>query len=496
VVQKNVVKIPENKIICRNYAQANWVAPSGTLLGEVRSPYNSRVIGEVHDSTAADVDLVCQAAQKAFPAWRDTPIKERCRLLLNYRDLVLKRLDELSELAAAEAGKTVDEARAGIMKGIEVCEFGISLQNIASGGMMTVSRGVTCETQMVPLGVVAGIVPFNFPAMVPMWMYPIALTLGNCFVMKPSEKVPLTMSRMAELLTEAGYPAGVFSIVHGGRKAVEAVIDHPAVKAVAFVGSTPVAKAVYQRATQHGKRALCLGGAKNQLILAPDANPLVAIDGVVKSFTGCAGQRCMAASLMLAVGQVDQLITGIIEAARKMRLPEDMGAIIDRAALDRIHHHIDLAVKQGAKLILDGRQPKMPGELSSGNWIGPTIIDHATMSMDCAKTEIFGPVLTIVRVSNLAEAMKIENASTYGNATSVFTTSGAVADYVCQNSTSGMLGVNIGVPVPREPFSFGGTKESRFGACDITGESVLEFWADRRKITRKWELQRDSNWMN
>jgi malonate-semialdehyde dehydrogenase (acetylating)/methylmalonate-semialdehyde dehydrogenase len=490
------VRIPATVKECRNLSGGQWISPRGESMPDVRSPYTGQVIARVRESTGEDIDAVAHAASTAFTDWRLTPIKERCRILLEYRALVLQNLDELSHLAASESGKTYDEGKAGIMKGLEVTEFAASLQNMASGGSMTVSRGVSCEVQHVPLGVVLGIVPFNFPAMVPMWMYPIAITLGNTFILKPSEKVPLTMSRMAELMHAAGYPPGVFSIVHGGRATVERLIDHSSIKAVAFVGSTPAAKAVYQRATHLGKRALCLGGAKNGLIMAPDADPSVAVDGVVKSFTGCAGQRCMAASLMLAVGKTDHLIDAILAAAKQIRMPEQMGAIIDRAAFDRIRQHVTKAREDGAKVILDGTSMSMPGQFAGGNWIGPTIIDHARMDMSCATTEIFGPVLTIVRVPTLADAMRIENSNAYGNATSVFTTSGAVADYVCQNSTAGMLGVNIGVPVPREPFSFGGTKESRFGACDITGESVMEFWCDRRKITRKWELQRDSNWMN
>ena len=390
----------------------------------------------------------------------------------------------------------VAEARAGILKGLEVTEFALSLQNSDAGGAMDVSRGVSCEYRREPLGVVAGIAPFNFPAMVPMWMYPIAVTLGNCFILKPSEKVPLTSQCMAALMHEAGFPAGVFQLVNGGKEAVEALIDHPSVKAVGFVGSTPIAKSLYARASAHGKRALCLGGAKNHLLVVPDADEKITVRGVVDSFTGCAGQRCMAASLLLAVGNVDHLINKIATTAASMELGTHMGAIIDRASLERIRGAIATAEKQGAKILVDGRKATPPKGHEGGNWIGPTILDHATAEMECATKEIFGPLITIVRVKNISEALAVEAKNAFGNATSVFTTSGAVAKYVTDHATNGMIGINIGVPVPREPFSFGGSKESKFGACDITGESSIEFWSQRKKITTKWADQADASWMS
>jgi malonate-semialdehyde dehydrogenase (acetylating)/methylmalonate-semialdehyde dehydrogenase len=479
---------------CKNFLNGAFVASSTTQ--DVVSPWTGEVIARVSMSTQADVEAAVSAAAAAFPAWRATPIKERCSRLLKFRELVLAKLDFLANVAALEAGKSVAEARAGIMKGLEVSEFAISLQNMDSGGAMDVSRGVSCEYRREPLGVVVGIVPFNFPAMVPMWMYPIAITLGNCFILKPSEKVPLTSQYMAELMTEAGFPKGVFQLVNGGKEVVESLIDHPLVQATGFVGSTPIAKALYVRATSHGKRALCLGGAKNYLLVVPDADEKITVRGVVDSFTGCAGQRCMAASLMLAVGQVDHLITKIADTTMSLELGSQMGAIIDKAALGRITSAIAQAEKQGAKILVDGRNAKPPKGFEGGNWIGPTIIDHATPDMECAKSEIFGPVITIVRVKNLTEAMALEAKNPFGNATSVFTTSGAVARFVSDTATNGMIGVNIGVPVPREPFSFGGSKESKFGVCDITGESSLEFWTQRKKITIKWAEQSDATWMS
>jgi malonate-semialdehyde dehydrogenase (acetylating)/methylmalonate-semialdehyde dehydrogenase len=491
-----LVDVPKEVRRVENFIGAKWVTPETGKYIDVTSPWTGSTIGQVAVSGTADVKKVVDAAAAAFPVWRQMPIKERCGVLFRLRDLILQNLEDLANTAASECGKTRDEARAGIMKGVEVLEFATSLQNSCSGGAMEVSRGVTCEMTRAPLGVVVGIVPFNFPAMVPMWMYPIALALGNVFVMKPSEKVPLTSAKIADLTVKAGFPPGVFSLVNGKREAVEALIDHPAVQAVAFVGSTPVAKSVYTRTTALGKRALCLGGAKNLLLVVPDADAQMTARGVVDSFTGCAGQRCMAASLMLAVGDVDHLINKIVATAKGIALGAGMGAIIDKDAHARIIKAIGQAERDGAKIILDGRQAPPPPGYEGGNWIGPTIIDHARVEMGCSCDEIFGPVLTIVRVKNITEATAIENQSPFGNACSVFTSSGAVARQVAGLATNGMIGINIGVPVPREPFSFGGTKESKFGACDITGESAVEFWTSLKKITTKWAPQADNNWMS
>jgi malonate-semialdehyde dehydrogenase (acetylating)/methylmalonate-semialdehyde dehydrogenase len=424
------------------------------------------------------------------------PIKERTAILLTIRNLLSRDLDRLSHSAARECGKTVGEARAEVLKGIEVLEFATSLQNGDLGGALEVSRGVTCEYRREALGVTVGVTPFNFPAMVPMWMIPISIAMGNAFVLKASDKVPFTPCILADLFAEAGLPPGVFSLLQGGKDVVDALIAHPLVTAVAFVGSSPVARSVYTTATAQGKRALCLGGAKNHLIVAPDADPRVTIDGVVSSFTGCAGQRCMAASVMVAVGEAEQLIPEIVEAAGRIRLGEDMGALIDAAALTRISSAIARAEQQGGSLLLDGRKVPAPTGYEGGFWLAPTIIGDATPAMECAQCELFGPVLTIVKVKTLDEALALDARSPFGNATSIFTSSGGVARYVADNSSSGMIGINIGVPVPREPFSFGGTKESRFGHGDITGAGGVEFWSNRKKITTKWALHADKNWMS
>ncbi len=465
---------------------------------DVFSPYSGRVLGSVPDSGPAQVEDIVRGAQSAAVGWARTPIKQRTLPLFRFRELLLSELDALSLSAARECGKTLDEAKAGILKGVEVIEFALSLQNLDAGGSLEVSQGVRCEVRREPLGVVAGITPFNFPAMVPLWLFPIAVTLGNSFILKPSEKVPLTGARLGELMLEAGYPKGVFSVLHGGRAAVEALIDHPDVKAVGFVGSSKVAQQVYARGAALGKRVLALGGAKNTLILAPDAAPELAVPGVVASFTGCAGQRCMAGSLLVAVGDCDALIDGIVEQARAMQLPRDMGAIIDAAALHKLESAIERGVREGATLRLDGRKPHAPHP--GGHWLAPTVLDYVDPSSFCAQEELFGPVLSVVRVPNLHGALEIEARSRYGNATSVFTQSGQVARIVSDQSTSGMIGINIGVPVPREPFSFGGTKGSRFGHGDITGQGGVEFWTQLKKVTAKWGEQNialeNGSWMS
>jgi malonate-semialdehyde dehydrogenase (acetylating) / methylmalonate-semialdehyde dehydrogenase len=482
------------------YAGANFVAgaPRNRSRGpsiEVHSPYTGQLLGTVPDSTAAELDDAVQAAKLAARDWGRWSLKERTAPLFRFRALLHEHIDALSHSVAAESGKTLAEARAGLEKGIEVVEYALSLQNLEQGASLEVSRGVRCELRREPLGVVAGITPFNFPAMVPMWMFPIAVTLGNAFLLKPSEKVPFTSLRLAELMKKAGYPDGVFSVVHGGIRTVEALIDHPDVAAYGFVGSSKVAASVYARAAERGKRVLALGGAKNALILMPDADPQLAISGVVASFTGCAGQRCMAGSLLIAVGDCERLIEAISAQATSVRLGPDMGAIINAAARSRLVAAIDRAEADGAHVILDGRKTAAPQGYAGGSWLGPTILDEVAPASAAATDELFGPVLSVVRVGSLREALELEAKSPYGNATSIFTQSGAHARYVSDHAQSGMIGVNVGVPVPREPFSFGGTKASRFGHGDITGAGGVELWTKLKKVTAKWG-QSDGSWMS
>lgn len=480
---------------CLNLVGGAWSDPGVQSL-KIVSPYSGEIISEVPLSTSKEIDQIVAAAQNIFPIWRSTPIKERSVALFKFRELVLKDLNAIARTASLEAGKTQSEAAAGILKGLEVVEFALSLQNSATGSALEVSRGVTCQSQREPLGVVAGICPFNFPAMVPMWMYPIAIALGNCFILKPSEKVALTSQRIGELMLESGFPNGVFSIANGSQECVEALIDHPAVKSIGFVGSSPIAKKLYARTTALGKRALCLGGAKNFVLLAPDADAELAVNGICDSFTGCAGQRCMAASLLVTIGNCDELVKRIVERAKNLKLGSEIGAIIDKTALSRIDAIIRRAHEAGAKILVDGRNPTAPSDYPNGNWLGATVIDQADMAMECVQSEIFGPVLTIIRAKNLSQALALENEHPYGNATSIFTTSGAVARTVVEQASNGMIGINIGVPVPREPFSFGGTKDSKFGTGDITGMSSLDLWSSIKKITTKWSSQGDRNWMS
>ena len=490
------VQLPKTPVHCRNFIAGAWQEAAACDSLKVLSPYTGGVIGRVPLSGKTEVDQAVAGALTAFSQWRGTPIKERTGRLFNFRNLLQQNLDLIAHTAASESGKTVEEGRAGVLKGIEVIEFALSLQNMDHGGAMAVSRGVSCEIHREPLGVVAGITPFNFPAMVPLWLYPIAITLGNCFILKPSEKVPLTSQHMGQFMQDAGYPPGVFSVLNGDKQCAELLASHPDIRALAFVGSTAAASSLYTRATASGKRALCLGGAKNQLIVVPDADPGVTPDGVLSSFTGCAGQRCMAASVMMAVGDTGDLIGRLVESASRMRLGQDIGAIVSASAKERICSAIENAARDGARLLLDGRKTQPPEGYENGYWLGPTIMDDVRPEMECARQEIFGPVLCIIRTKTLAQAMELEARNQYGNATSVFTTSGAVARFVSEHATSGMVGINVGVPVPREPFSFGGTKASKFGHGDITGESVLDFWSNRKKITTKWTVQQDMTWMS
>jgi malonate-semialdehyde dehydrogenase (acetylating)/methylmalonate-semialdehyde dehydrogenase len=486
---------PQETLSCPNFINGKWVVGEQASQ-DVISPVSGLKIGDFSIPSARQMDEAIQAAGRAQAAWAQLPIKERSKVLFNFRNILLRDLEAISKLKSSECGKTFDEAKAGLMKGIEVLEFALAIQNLDLGGKVEVSRGVSCEYRREPLGVVANITPFNFPAMVPMWTIPIALALGNAYVWKPSDKTPLTAFRIANALKEAGLPDGVFTVLHGGASTVDAIIDHPLVKAVGFVGSTKIAKIVYQRATQQGKRALALGGAKNHIILLPDANLELSGIGISDSFTGCAGQRCMAASVLLAVGNVDAHIEKIVQRASSLQLGTQMGAIITKAQVEFLKGAIDRAVKAGAKVLLDGRNVKPPVGLEGGNWLGPTILDHVTPGSEASTEELFGPVLSIVRCKDLSQALQIEKSVEYGNACSVFTSSGPLADRVAKEASTGMVGVNVGVPVPREPFSFGGINASKFGHGDITGHHSLDFWSNVKKITTKWEIQSDSNWMS
>lgn len=491
----NKIEFPAQIIECPNLIGGEWVKGSGQTI-DVYSPYNGEVVGQTHNATSEEVKVAIDKAQEASKLWRNTPLKERTQVMFRFREILMRDIDRLSNMISLESGKTLGESRAGVMKGIEVLEFALSLQNLDNGGKMEVSRGVHCEYRREPLGVVASITPFNFPAMVPMWTIPIAITLGNAYVWKPSEKTPLTATLIGHALIEAGLPAGVMTILNGQVETVNDIIDNEHVMAVGFVGSSKVAKIVYQRATSHGKRALCLGGAKNHIVLLPDADPDMAGVGIADSFTGCAGQRCMAASVLLAVGSVDKQIESIKKRAEETTVGTKMGAIITKEQLEFLNKAIDDAVAEGATLLRDGRKDQKPEGLEGGYWLGPTILDGVKPGTHAAITELFGPVLSIVRCENMTQALAVENSNEYGNAASVFTNNGAMAEIVSQNAKAGMVGINIGVPVPREPFSFGGINESKYGYGDITGMNSLNFWSDIKKVTTKWQMQNDHNWMS
>ena len=461
---------------------------------DIISPVDGQILSKVVLSDSGDLDKAVDKAKKAFPAWSQKTLKQRVQVFYNFRQLLLENLEELGQLIHRENGKTVGEAKAEVMKGIELTEFACSLPQFINDEIQIVSQGIECRTTHVPLGVVASISPFNFPAMVPLWTIPNALALGNCMILKPSEKTPMAAIKIAELLTKSGLPDGVFNVINGDKEIVEAICDHPDILAVSFVGSTKVAKIVYKRATGNLKRCMSMGGAKNHLIVLPDAHIDMAAN-IVASMAGCAGQRCMAASAMVAVGNTETMIQRICEEAKNWEAGNNLGAVISVEAKHRIEGYITEAVKMGAELLVDGRNTTPKG-LENGSYVGVTILDKVTPDMKIAKEEVFGPVLVIMRTNDIDEAIRIENASNYGNASSVFTQNGSLANYIMDRVSAGMVGVNVGVPVPREPFSFGGWNESRFGVNDITGKSSISFWTKIKKRTTKWNAEDWKDWMS
>lgn len=481
--------------VVTNFVNGEFVASSSIRTLPIISPIDGTSLSEVAMSSPEDLNHAIDAAKAAFNKWSKTPIKERVQVFFRYKFLLERDMQELAAICSEENGKTMSEAVAEIEKCIELTEFATSLPQIITGEVLEVSKGIECRTEHVPIGVVASIVPFNFPSMVPHWTIPNAIALGNCMVLKPSEKVPISSGHIASLLKEAGLPDGVFNVVHGDVETVDAICEHPGIEAVSFVGSTRVARLVYQKATSHFKRCLALGGAKNHLLVMPDAIPAMTAQNVIASMSGCAGQRCMAASAMVAVGQVNHIVEQICEEARKVVPGENLGAVINKESKERIEQYITEAEQQGAKILVDGRNARVQGK-EAGTYVGPTIIDYVKPDMAVAQEEIFGPVISIMRTNTVDEALAIENASSYGNAASVFTQNGGVARYIIERASAGMVGVNVGVPVPREPFSFGGWNDSRFGVGDITGKSSIEFWTKLKKTTIKWNPEAGVNWMS
>ncbi|MFT5354787.1 MAG: malonate-semialdehyde dehydrogenase (acetylating)/methylmalonate-semialdehyde dehydrogenase [Polyangiales bacterium] len=481
-------------VACKNWIGGEWTDSASGKTHAVINPRHGKEMGQMAWSDESDTNRAIAAAEKAFPAWKATPMKERAQVLYRVKQIMESKLDELAWLLSHENGKTIAQAKGEVLKGIECVEYGCSLPNIAQGEQLDVSRGINCSVTHEPLGVCAGIVPFNFPSMVPLWMLPQVLVAGNTFVLKPSEQVPYSSMRLAEIFKEAGLPDGVLNIVNGGKETVEALCDSTVVKALGFVGSTKVAKIVYARGAQTGKKVLGLGGAKNHLIVVPDADVKITSETVVASAYGCAGQRCMAASVMVGVGDIQPIVDKIVEITKGVKLGEEMGSIITPESVERINKYITDAEARGATVLVDGRGQSVDGQ--PGNWVGPTVLDNVSPDMPAGCEEIFGPVLSIIRTDTLDKAIAIENNNAYGNAAAIFTTSGAVARYAMERVSAGMCGVNIGVPVPREPFAFGGWNDSKLGSGDLTGYDGFRFWTRPRKVTSRWATAKDATWMS
>ena len=480
----------------KNYINGEFVTCVNPRI-DVDSPLTGEVISTVPLSTYNDVDKAVVAAKNAFPKWSGMTSKMRSQILYTYREIVEKNVEKLAALIHEENGKTMDEAIAEVRKSIELTEFACSMPQIAVGEVLEVSVGVECRSEYAPLGVVACINPFNFPHMVPHWTVPNALALGNCIVLKPSELAPITAMKMAEMLKQAGLPDGVFNIVNGAKDVVEAICDHPDIKAVSFVGSTPVAQIVYRRATSNLKRCLALGGAKNHLVVLPDANLELSASDIAASMCGSAGQRCMAASVMIAVGNVNPIIERLCAETSKYIPGTKMPPIISRKSRENLIDYISEAERKGAKLLVDGRTFNSDENADpNGYYLGPTIIDWRESGSKMPDKEVFGPVFEIIAAKSVEEAISIQHESPFGNAASAFTQNGAIAKMVAQNASAGMIGINIGVPVPREPFSFGGWNASKFGAGDITGKSSIGFWSQYKKVTSKWAKQEITDWMS
>jgi methylmalonic acid semialdehyde dehydrogenase len=464
----------------------------------VTNPADGSVIGQVPQSTKEDVDEAVKIAAAAQAKWGAQTYKARVQCLFKLKALMEERQDEIVQIIKEEHGKNVAEGKASLLKGIETLEWATSLPQMAAGRYLEVSQGISCREVRDPLGVVAAIVPFNFPVMVPFWTVPIAIGCGNAVVLKPSEKVPLTMTFLAKLFKQAGVPDGIFQIVHGVKPTVDALIEHPTVKAVSFVGTSRVAKLVADKARVLNKRALCLGGAKNHLCVLPDANYDMCTTDIMNSFAGSTGQRCMAASVCVMVGPEEKfklfmdLLVKKASALQAGQEPGQVGPVIDQASKDKILRYINEAEsRDGAQVLVDGRgwaaaRPK-------GFWVGPTILWHGSPQDAACREEIFGPVLSMLRVDTFDEAIAIENSNPYGNAACIYTSVGQHSEYFLNRFSAAMLGVNIGVPVPREPFSFGGMNDSSFATSDITGDGAMEFFTQRKKITQKWVPPQDQS---
>jgi malonate-semialdehyde dehydrogenase (acetylating)/methylmalonate-semialdehyde dehydrogenase len=470
-----------------------WQASQSSRLSPVYNPSTGRVIAHVPLCTAADVDRAVQAAAAALPSWAETPVVDRARIMFRFRELLAEHAEELARSVTREHGKTLAEARASVQRGVEMVEFACGIPSLIMGQTLeNIAANVDCETIRHPVGVCAGITPFNFPAMVPLWMFPVAITCGNTFILKPSEKVPLTAVRLGELLGEAGLPAGVFNIVHGDKECVDALLTHPLVRAISFVGSTAVARYVYETGTRHGKRVQAAGGAKNHLIIMPDADLDQAAKAVQAAAFGCAGERCMAGSVAVPVGAIaDRFVDVLCDSARRMKVGPtdggaevDMGPLVTREHLDRVVGYLDIGQREGAAVALDGRTAVKHGE---GFLVGPSVLDRVEPGMCVAHDEIFGPVLSVVRAADLDQALALGKDCPYGNGASIFTRSGWAARQFKRHFNAGMIGINIGVPAPMAWFPFTGWNQSFFGDLHIQGNESIFFYTRQKMTMTRWQ---------
>ena len=476
-----------------NFIGGRWVKARATDFYDVHNPAVGDLIGRTPLSTSADVDAAVQAASQAFPAWRDTPVNARAQVLYKFKQLCEQHFEELARTVTTEHGKTLDEARGSVRRGIECVEVACGAPSLMQGyGLEDISAGIDCHVVRQPIGVVAAIAPFNFPAMVPMWFLPFAIVTGNTFVLKPSEQVPLSQRKMIDLLQRCDLPPGVVNLVNGGRDVVNAICDHPGIRAVSFVGSTPVARHVYQRATHAGKRAQALGGAKNFVVVMPDADFDRSIGVISESFYGCAGERCLAGSMLVPIGDAHAPARDrLVEAAKRLKVGDGttagvtMGPVISAAHRDRVVGYIEKGVAEGAKLLVDGRQTRVE-DRPNGYFVGPTIFDEVSPKMAIGADEIFGPVASICPVKTLDEAIAVMRAHPNANATSIFTSSGKAAREFAKHATASMVGVNIGVAAPMAYFPFGGAKDSFFGDLKAHGRDGIEFYTDKKVTISRW----------
>ena len=471
-------------------------ASTSARCGEVTNAATGQVVRTVPFANANDVDAAVKAAGAAFPVWRATTPLGRARILSRFLELMRQHQKEIAALISEEHGKVFLDAMGSIQRGMEVVEFAIGAPHLLKGEHAeSVGRDVDAHSRLQPLGVCAGITPFNFPAMVPMWMFPMALACGNTFVLKPSEKDPSASVRMAELLKDAGLPDGVLNVVHGDKEAVDAILNHPDVKAVSFVGSTPIAKYIYATAAATGKRVQALGGAKNHAVVLPDADLEFAADALVGAAYGSAGERCMAISAVVAVGDAANPLVGkLADRARRLKIGPgavegmDMGPLVTAAHRDKVRGYIDTGVEQGATLVVDGRGLTIAGH-ERGFFLGPTLFDRVTPAMTIYKDEIFGPVLVMLRTKTLDEAIALVNRNPYGNGTAIFTSSGEAARRFEDEIEVGMVGINVPIPVPMAFFSFGGWKQSLFGDLHVYGREAIYFYTRTKAITTRWPKQ-------